>query len=108
MARRATSNDRRRKCASSSGGLSAERFAIDALLVSGHMPSDLGEVDRLIPGQGRSSAPARCCGVRVDDQTTHESILDHSLARVRPVTPLSRLEHKNDDQRREDDEKGYG
>lgn len=35
-------------------------------------------------------------------------VLQHSLARVRPVTPLSRLEHKNDDQRREDDEKGYG
>ena len=35
-------------------------------------------------------------------------VLHHSLASVRPVTPLSRLEHKNDDQRREDDEKGYG
>src|SRR5882757_2902956 len=35
-------------------------------------------------------------------------VLHHSLAGVRPVTPLSRLEHKNDGQRQENDEKGYG
>src|ERR1700716_1834930 len=34
-------------------------------------------------------------------------VLHHSLAGVRPVTPLSRLQDQNDDQRGENHEKGY-